>query len=113
MAVQFCEVCGNLLDACPNEASECELCGKTAKNRTLNHTQSSTSENFPPRLRNKLRSTTQLVSSGPSGPRVDTDCAKCPSQVAIYTEAQLRSADEGSTIFYTCISCGHRWREDN
>lgn len=40
-------------------------------------------------------------------------CEKCGGQEATYFEMQLRSADEGSTVFYTCKSCGHKWKTNN
>lgn len=72
--------------------------------------QISTSENFPSQLRNKLKSITQHVpqETVAMGPRIEMECVKCPSKEVTYTEAQTRSADEGSTIFYTCVKCGHR-----
>ena len=38
-------------------------------------------------------------------------CRKCKSKKCTYYELQTRSADEGMTIFITCITCGHRWRQ--
>ncbi|KAL4800176.1 hypothetical protein BDV19DRAFT_384537 [Aspergillus venezuelensis] len=115
MVVQFCESCGNLLDDSTNELLECEMCGWKAKNTLLNHAQTSTSEAFPSRLRNKLKSYTQQVTkeSIGSGPHIEMDCPKCPSKGVTYAQVQMRSADEGTTIFYICLKCGHRWQEDN
>jgi DNA-directed RNA polymerase subunit M/transcription elongation factor TFIIS len=36
-------------------------------------------------------------------------CKRCKSRKCIYMEQQVRSADEPSTIFVTCLSCGKRW----
>lgn len=38
-------------------------------------------------------------------------CSKCKHVGAYYLLKQNRSADEPETKFYTCASCGHRWRE--
>ena len=37
-------------------------------------------------------------------------CAKCKSTEISYSFFQSRSADEGSTCFCTCTSCGKRWK---
>ena len=37
-------------------------------------------------------------------------CSKCKKRECSYYELQVRSADESSTIFVTCLNCGNRWR---
>lgn len=37
-------------------------------------------------------------------------CGKCKKKECSYYELQVRSADESSTIFVTCLNCGNRWR---
>ena len=37
-------------------------------------------------------------------------CSKCKKRECSYYELQIRSADESSTIFITCLNCGHQWR---
>lgn len=41
----------------------------------------------------------------------DAVCPKCRHTGAYYLLKQTRAADEPETKFYTCESCGHRWRE--
>ena len=38
--------------------------------------------------------------------KVAYDCPECPSKTAAYYAMQMRSVDEGQTIFYECIECG-------
>ena len=38
-------------------------------------------------------------------------CGRCKQRKCTYYELQTRSADEGMTIFITCLSCGWRWRQ--
>lgn len=38
--------------------------------------------------------------------QVDEECPRCKNpQMSFYT-LQLRSVDEGSTVFYKCLKCG-------
>ena len=44
---------------------------------------------------------------------VDEPCPKCGHpQLEFYT-LQLRSADEGQTVFYECPSCRHKYSQNN
>ena len=40
------------------------------------------------------------------------ECKKCKSKRVFYYQRQVRSSDEGFSLFCTCISCGSRWREN-
>lgn len=50
---------------------------------------------------------------GPGHAEVDEDCPKCAHPRASFYTMQLRSADEGATVFYECLSCGFKWRQNN
>ena len=44
---------------------------------------------------------------------VSEQCPKCNHDRASFYTMQLRSADEGQTVFYTCLKCSHKWRVNN
>ena len=46
--------------------------------------------------------------SGTSLKMIDEECPKCHAPRMAYTERQLRSVDEGQSIFYQCLKCGHK-----
>ena len=45
-------------------------------------------------------------------PITHANCDKCGNNQAYFEQRQTRSADEASTLFYTCVSCGHKWNEN-
>lgn len=42
------------------------------------------------------------------GARINHPCPQCNHPEMMYNTAQLRSADEGQTVFYLCESCGYK-----
>lgn len=44
---------------------------------------------------------------------VTEQCPKCGHERASFYTMQMRSADEGETVFYTCLKCAHKWRQNN
>lgn len=39
-------------------------------------------------------------------------CAKCKKNKCSFYEKQIRSGDEGMTLFIRCVNCGHKWRQN-
>ena len=37
-------------------------------------------------------------------------CRRCSSRKITFYERQTRSADEGTSSFFTCLSCGNQWK---
>lgn len=37
-------------------------------------------------------------------------CGKCKNNKISYYELQIRSGDENMTQFFSCLSCGHKWK---
>lgn len=40
-------------------------------------------------------------------------CSKCKSNRCTFYSLQIRSCDEGETIFITCMDCGKRWKKNS
>ncbi|KAJ9148890.1 hypothetical protein NKR23_g4547 [Pleurostoma richardsiae] len=113
----FCTDCGNLLPASKGTDKNillCDCCGAEnpdSASKTI-VTRSKPSD-FPSFLRQKL-STVQTVRRHEveTEARADVTCQKCGRTEVRFSAVQLRSADEGTTIFYTC-DCGNKWNENN
>jgi DNA-directed RNA polymerase I subunit RPA12 len=43
------------------------------------------------------------------GATIKERCPKCDAPEMVFHTAQLRSADEGQTIFYNCVRCGYKY----
>jgi DNA-directed RNA polymerase subunit M/transcription elongation factor TFIIS len=64
---------------------------------------------FPSTLRDK-RSDVQTVDEADlqTSAEIDMTCENCGRETVRYYTQQLRGADEGTTVFYTC-ECGHKY----
>ncbi|XP_012281172.1 DNA-directed RNA polymerase I subunit RPA12 [Orussus abietinus] len=47
------------------------------------------------------------------GPIVERRCPQCQNDQMSYATLQLRSADEGQTVFYTCTKCKYKETENS
>ncbi|TFK38638.1 DNA-directed RNA polymerase I kDa polypeptide, partial [Crucibulum laeve] len=114
----FCPNCGTLL-ALPRDGETivvCEQCNHeepASSYEDIIITTRSHSDAFPSALRQKRKTQTKTHEKGDQGTLVSEKCPNCGDLKAYSKEMQLRSADEGSTIFYTCASCKHGWRINN
>ncbi|KKA26015.1 hypothetical protein TD95_003991 [Thielaviopsis punctulata] len=110
----FCNMCGNLLPASKGTTKgilRCDACH--SENRDVAAkviTTETKATDFPSQLRQKLQSTVKAVASHEISTMatINERCPKCSREEVRYTAVQLRSADEGSTIFYYC-ECGHKY----
>mmetsp|Transcript_16858 Transcript_16858/g.26196 ORF Transcript_16858/g.26196 Transcript_16858/m.26196 type:complete len:118 (-) Transcript_16858:53-406(-) len=51
--------------------------------------------------------------SEPVRATIEEPCIKCGHEEVGYYTVQLRSVDEGQTVFYECPNCKHTWSINN
>ncbi|BGP42096.1 DNA-directed RNA polymerase I core subunit rpa12 [Rhodotorula kratochvilovae] len=114
----FCSRCGTLLDL-PGDEDQlvCDGCGQVEDAGAYEGKVITTKSNpaaFPSSLR-QLK-TSLVKDSGDVEKKkvyVDETCEKCGEKQMSVKTMQLRSADEGATVFYSCEKCGYQTRLNN
>ncbi|KIJ27959.1 hypothetical protein M422DRAFT_215530 [Sphaerobolus stellatus SS14] len=114
----FCPSCGSLLEL-PKENEDsvsCEQCKyvePASSFEDIEITTRSHPDAFPSPLRQARRTQTQKLEGSEALEKVLEKCPSCGHGEAYLKQLQLRSADEGSTNLYTCVSCKHGWQLNN
>lgn len=113
----FCTDCGNLLDGSSGDENailKCDVCGNENRDTSTSAiTTKSKPTAFPSALRSKLSAVQTLTEEDVQKDAVIRQtCPECGNKEMRYYTQQLRSADEGSTVFYSC-DCGHRYSTNN
>ncbi|BFZ55017.1 DNA-directed RNA polymerase I core subunit rpa12 [Savitreella phatthalungensis] len=122
----FCKKCGSLLDRSAASVITCDACGanyNAATYRDVEVVTRSAPGSFPSVLKQK-RSVVQVASvmedmqaGGDDNPEgratIEEKCPKCDNPQMTFFTMQLRSADEGSTVFYECPRCAYKFSTNN
>ena len=102
----FCSHCGTILDMMDTDALNCSSCGYQCQYADLKSLTTITySEDTP--IPTWLTKDGLEEGSGPARATVEEACPKCNHPEMEFYTMQLRSADEGQTVFYECKKCGH------
>ncbi|KAF2672249.1 hypothetical protein BT63DRAFT_452754 [Microthyrium microscopicum] len=113
----FCTDCGNLLEESKgivDAVLKCDVCGAMCPDTSAKViTTESKPSAYPSTLRAKRSDVQQITEdTAPAHATIRQRCEKCGREEVRWYEQQLRSADEGSTIFYVC-ECGNKWSQNN
>ena len=108
----FCPLCGSILPLPKSRSDSKCRCGYKMKVSQWNGLLYSKTEI----VLNEIEDNATLGKSKDIqdvGPVIERLCTKCGHNEMSYKTQQLRSADEGMTIFYYCLKCDAVQKEDS
>ncbi|CAH0399234.1 unnamed protein product [Chilo suppressalis] len=108
----FCARCGSILPLLQKFGSvKCFVCKNVYDSSNYNNLEFEYTINFNTV---SLTNNENIINmDNPEGPVVERKCPKCGNERMSYATLQLRSADEGQTVFYTCTSCKYKETENS
>ncbi|XP_017780873.1 PREDICTED: DNA-directed RNA polymerase I subunit RPA12 [Nicrophorus vespilloides] len=112
----FCGACGSILPLPKSEGNiVCYSCKKEYSIEAMNGMKVKYSMPF-----HSVEAVTKILGhekkskeNSNDGPIVERKCPKCGNEEMSYATIQLRSADEGQTVFYTCTQCKYKESENS
>ena len=113
--VSFCPGCGALLPPLPpTGALRCLACRSQVPLEQFADVETSYTIVFNKRenLEKKKKEDSDEEDEA-DGPIVERICPKCGHTKMSYAALQLRSADEGQTVFFTCLKCKFKESENS
>ncbi|XP_043200263.1 DNA-directed RNA polymerase I subunit RPA12-like [Amphibalanus amphitrite] len=116
MSASFCDDCGAILPLpCGSSLVSCNVCKlqvDMADQLGKEVTYVIKFNDLDVYTRGKEQSSDGAAAEA-SGPVAEKTCPRCGHPEMSYATAQLRSADEGQTIFYTCPKCAYKFSENS
>jgi DNA-directed RNA polymerase I subunit RPA12 len=108
--VNFCPSCGTLLPSLPARGNViCRACKHEITIASFASVKTSYDVVF-----NKRENFLKKEEIGEvDGPVVERRCPECNHDRMSYAALQLRSADEGQTVFFTCLKCKYKESENS
>ena len=100
----FCKFCGTLVPITHTDILTCPLCHQGFSSETLENSEITV---------NVTKSQEENTAAKSSGRTIINErCPECGKEGLYFTTAQIRSADEGQTIFYECIHCHYKYSQN-
>ena len=113
----FCPSCRATLCVDSSGDIECKVCPYKSNlaNETILPTSITYSSDRPIPLWAKSDEEQAALkkSNEPTRATIDEPCVKCSHEPVGYYTVQLRSVDEGQTVFYECPKCKYTWSINN
>jgi len=113
--VNFCPACGTLLPSLPARGNVfCLACKHEIPIESFASVKTSYEIVFNKRDSGDAKKRKKKGGDDEvDGPVVERKCPKCGHERMSYAALQLRSADEGQTVFFTCLQCKFKESENS
>ncbi|XP_043503482.1 DNA-directed RNA polymerase I subunit RPA12 [Polistes fuscatus] len=110
----FCPQCGSILPLLDEKGLvSCYCCKRNWGPQVFGNMAMSYTIHFQSKnAYTRLKETDENDEDG-DGPVVERRCPQCQNEKMSYATLQLRSADEGQTVFYTCTKCKFKETENS
>lgn len=111
----FCPHCGSILPLPIDDTSDnitC-MCGYKINCTRFDNMILSKSEIIFNEITTKKKVKSTKMDGKMGGPSIERKCGRCGHNEMTYKTRQMRSADEGMSIFYHCVKCGWLEKEDS
>jgi len=115
----FCPNCRATLKVESSGAISCDVCSYASNLSEIPQSQLPTTTTYsmirPTPIWAKTDEEQRALrrSQEPVRATIEEPCVKCGHLEVGYYTVQLRSVDEGQTVFYECPSCKHTWSINN
>lgn len=108
----FCSACGALLPPLPEKGKtvSCRACEFQSPIDYFESKETSYTVIFNKRENSSSKRKNEDEEEGPT---IERKCPKCGHDKMSYAALQLRSADEGQTVFFTCLKCKFKESENS
>lgn len=127
MSWPFCPQCGTILDDPVTDTIKCTFCPFACKFADLQVPETITrsapgqrpawaegdsdgEEDANGQQKNKVETNENKKVQHAT---IEEPCPNCHHHELLFYTMQLRSADEGSTVFYECSKCNHKFSQNN
>eukprot|EP00095_Tigriopus_kingsejongensis_P000251 snap_masked-scaffold272_size230267-processed-gene-0.2 protein:Tk00251 transcript:snap_masked-scaffold272_size230267-processed-gene-0.2-mRNA-1 annotation:"GJ24301" len=112
--VNFCPSCGTLLPTLPRQGNVfCQACQHEVPIESFSELTLEYTIRFNQVEDSRAKRRGGELGEEAEGPTVERRCPKCGHEKMSYAALQLRSADEGQTVFFTCLKCKFKESENS
>jgi len=111
--VDFCPECGSLLPSLTSRGDvNCICCKFVVSSKLFDEKVIKYTVRFNSQENTVKKKKSKDVDHA-DGPIIERKCPKCGHDLMSYAAIQLRSADEGQTVFFTCLKCKYKESENS